>query len=203
MRHAIMYAYQQNLADRCRTDWTGITMTPSRQTSATRLFAAIRPAIWQSMASPLIGTMLAAILIFGPSAARADTQSPRQYCRTVGNDDTPREIPESLVRTVQRLFKMDSPDEAKLAVTARCMNGQVLVCNEGANLPCAKANTARVSQGASAFCRSHPNEPVPAVAVGHDSIYAWRCRGNQAEPAETVWHVDARGFVTEVWKPLP
>ena len=198
-----MYACRQNRTEPHRTDQTGIAMTPMRQTSATRRLSSTRHASRLSAASRHIGALLAAIVIFGPHPARADTSSSQQYCRTVRNDDTPREISDSLVPKVQKLFKIDSSDDAKLAVTSRCMNGRVLACYEGANLPCGKANTQRVSQGATAFCKSNPNEAVPAVAVGHDSIYAWRCRGTQAEPAQTVWHVDARGFVTEVWKPVP
>ena len=178
-------------------------MTHSRQASTKLLFCLIRSAISQSVGLRNIGTLLAAIIIIGPLQARADTQTPQQYCRTVRNDDAPRDIPDSLIPKVQKLFKIDSPDDAKLEVTSRCMNGRVLACDEGANLPCGKANTKRVSQGATEFCRHNPNESVPAAAAGHDSIYAWHCRGNAAEPAQTIWHVDARGFVTEVWKPVP
>jgi hypothetical protein len=71
----------------------------------------------------------------------------------------------------------------------------VRACFTGANLPCVKMNIARDNEGPDAFCRSNPNAPGgPAFASGHDSIYAYRCRGRRAEVESTIFPLDARGF---------
>jgi hypothetical protein len=76
----------------------------------------------------------------------------------------------------------------------RCVDGGLLACFTGANLPCVKMNIARDNEGADAFCRSNPDAPaVPAFASGHDSIYAYRCSGRRAEVESTIFPLDARG----------
>jgi len=80
-----------------------------------------------------------------------------------------------------------------------------MVCTVGANLPCGKADTKRApSPGVVKWCRDNPDtEVVPAVATGHDTIYAWRCRGGAPSIVRQTLHVDPRGFIAEFWKALP
>ncbi|WP_124800745.1 hypothetical protein [Paraburkholderia phosphatilytica] len=156
-----------------------------------------------SLTNTLCRVVLLAACAATSFAARADVKTPEQYCRQVGNDDTLREIPDSLAPKVQKLFGIDSADDAKLDVTSRCMNGKLIACNSGANLPCGKANVKRVNPAANQYCNAHPNDDVPAGIAGHDSVYTWHCHGISAQAGSAQWHVDARGFVSEVWKPVP
>jgi len=146
--------------------------------------------------------ILVALLPAIVTAARAET--PAQHCRRVGNDDTLRPIPASLVPAVQRLFGLSMPAEMVQGSTSfRCMDGHVLVCTVGANLPCGKANTSRKLPGATAFCRDNPGADfIPAMATGHDTIYQWRCAGDTPQPGGPVEDVDQRGFFKRYWKEI-
>jgi hypothetical protein len=85
----------------------------------------------------------------------------------------------------------------------RCMDGRLLACFTGANLPCEKMNAARDNKGAEAFCQANPDAPVvPAFATGHDTIYSYRCVGRRAEIAGTTFPPDARGFAATLWAPV-
>lgn len=136
------------------------------------------------------------------AAARAET--PPQRCARAGTDDATRTIPASLVPAAQRLFGITAPAEAVQRLTLyRCMDGKVLLCTLGANLPCGKANRARSLPGASQFCRQNPGaDVIPAFATGHDTLYRWRCQGGEAVPGEPVEALDARGFIARYWTPL-
>ena len=148
-----------------------------------------------------IGIVLAALPCLAAASARAET--PAQACARAGTDDTTRPIPASLVPTAQRLFGITAPAEAVKRLTLyRCLEGKVLLCTLGANLPCGKANRARSLPGASRFCRQSPGaDVIPAYATGHDTIYRWRCEGTKAVPGEAVEALDARGFIARLWKP--
>lgn len=80
-----------------------------------------------------------------------------------------------------------------------------MVCTAGANLPCGKANTSRTpGAGIVQWCRDNPAASfVPAVATGHDTIYEWACRSGTPQIVRQTFDVDSRGFITQVWKPLP
>jgi hypothetical protein len=144
-------------------------------------------------------TLVAVTLI----AAAAHAESPAQFCARVGNDDAVRDIPASLALQARALFHIDNAGDVTTLVSFRCMNHKVMVCYVGANLPCTKANTSRNIPAVTQYCRTHPGESVPAVVTGHDSIYEWNCRGNEAHPDSQIWHLDPRGFVAEVWKQVP
>lgn len=133
-------------------------------------------------------------------------------CARLGNDDKLRDYRPSLRERTALAFKklfpnaQGAPDDASWKTQAqyRCMNGKVMVCFVGANLPCAKMNTMRKNTGADAFCRDNPiADNVPAFATGHDTIYAYRCRGGQAEITGTVQQLDHRGFARSLWVELP
>ncbi|HWA81593.1 MAG TPA: hypothetical protein VG848_14950 [Acetobacteraceae bacterium] len=149
---------------------------------------------------------LAALLIFaailgGIHPARAE--SPDAYCRQAGTDDTLREIPAQLVPISTRLFGLSAmpPSEVRRSTYYRCMSGHVFVCNLGANLPCGKADTSRDLSGADEWCAQNQNSDfIPMYVTGHDTIYRWRCAGPKAVIIGTVFRVDPRGFVAEMWK---
>lgn len=149
---------------------------------------------------------VALILCTTWSVAQSRAESPAAACARSGNDDTRKPIPAALVPAVNAVFGTSMPAETAVASTVfRCANGHVLVCTAGANLPCGPANTSRVpGPGASAWCRDHPDETfIPAVATGHDTIFAWRCRHGAPVVDRQVLTVDARGFVAQYWKSLP
>ena len=43
---------------------------------------------------------------------------------------------------------------------------------------------------------------VPAVATGHDSAYAFKCRGGKPVVDGTTWTLDKRGFARKIWTVL-
>jgi hypothetical protein len=153
---------------------------------------------------------LAAAWIYRPPPAQAAPPSqaaaPAAVCARTGTDDTLRPIPDSLVPAVNTAFGTTMPARTTMDTTVfRCSAGRVLVCTTGANLPCGQANTSRTpGPGAVAWCRGHPNAAfVPAVATGHDTIFAWRCQADTPQIDRQVLEVDPRGFIAAYWKILP
>lgn len=133
-------------------------------------------------------------------------------CARLGNDDSIRDYDPSLrTRTAsafRRLFPntKNGPDGDSWQTQAqyRCMNGKVMVCFVGANLPCAKMNAKLDNTGADTFCLDHPDAvSVPAYVIGHDSIHAYRCRNRKAEVTGTTRQLDQRGFAKDLWIELP
>lgn len=133
-------------------------------------------------------------------------------CARLGNDDRIRDydpvLRDRTALAFKRLFPeaKGTPADGSLETQAqyRCMNGKVMVCFVGANLPCAKMNAKRKNAGADGFCRDNPAaESVPAFATGHDTIYAYRCRSGRAEVTATIRQLDRRGFARALWVELP
>lgn len=163
-----------------------------------------------SCSAILLGVL---VTLFMAGAARAaPTDDLHKLCRQARNDDTIRDYSPALRDgTVQAFRKLapdaqGTPDDSELQTQAqyRCMDGKVLVCFVGANLPCVKMNASRDNPGADAFCRSNPNQDgVPAVATGHDTIFSYRCRAGKAEVAGRIWELDKRGFARKLWTALP
>jgi hypothetical protein len=158
---------------------------------------------------------LAALAIFasprGAIAKDSIQQSPAAVkCSQVGNDDTVRPFEPSLrsgfVKAYALLFpnNQSKPDEAELKTAYfRCMDGHLLACFVGANLPCGKLDTSRKNQGAIAFCRQNPRAgTVPMSATGHDTIYFFTCSNGRAKIKQQNWKVDRRGFGVKLWKPM-
>lgn len=134
----------------------------------------------------------------------ATAQEPDAYCKRVGNDDRVKPVRESLVPEARRLF-YTSPDVSAALVQKstvfRCMDGNVWLCNYGANLICDKADVSRVSKGAAAYCKQPPgSDLVPMSATGHATIYTWKCVGSKARILDQWTKVDGRGFIAENWK---
>jgi hypothetical protein len=143
----------------------------------------------------------ALLLLLGP----ARPGHAAQVCGAGVTDDRLLPLAPSLVDQTKQVFGLAMPDDLVLRTTLmRCAAGAVMVCTEGANLPCGKANRSQTSPGASAYCADHPQAAdVPAFATGHDTIYAWRCEAGQARAGKQVLDVDQRGFITQFWKRLP
>ncbi|TPI47630.1 hypothetical protein FJW05_11780 [Mesorhizobium sp. B2-9-1] len=146
------------------------------------------------------------------TAIAAPAQDLRKLCRQVKNDDTVRPYSHALhagtVKAFNKLFPQakSAPQESELTTQAnyRCMNGKLLACFVGANLPCAKMNAARDNPGADEFCRTNPNDDVvPAFATGHDAVYAYKCVGGKAVITGQPWALDKRGFAEKLWAVVP
>jgi len=151
---------------------------------------------------PLFVALVAAAAWRLPSA-RAET--PAAICARIGTDDVVRPIPQSLVPAVNRMFGTAMPTSVAMSTTVfRCAGEHVLVCTAGANLPCGRANISRAAApGSLDWCRGHPDATsIPAVATGHDTIFAWRCRSGTPLIERQALEVDTRGFVSQYWKSL-
>ena len=120
---------------------------------------------------------LVILAFLAESFAQGASQSYADRCSREVNDDTPRPFEASLragfVRAYKRLFPdaQGEPDTAELKTAYfRCMDGKLLACFVGANLPCNKLDTSKTNRGATAFCRQHPNkDTVPMAATGHQA----------------------------------
>ena len=127
-------------------------------------------------------------------------------CAPGATDDRLRTLPEHLVPKAVLLFNMRgaSARQVERSTVVRCVNGRVLVCTYGANLPCGKANTSRELSGGEAWCQQSRNSSfIPAYITGHDTIYRWRCVNGAPVATGPTEDVDARGFIARYWKPLP
>ena len=157
----------------------------------------------------LLLALSVAVLPWATSALGAAT-GPAARCARVHNDDAMRgydpALHDGIAAAFGRLFPgAPPPDEQMLQVQThiRCMDGHLLACFTGANLPCGKISTVRGNQGATTFCRANPNaDSVPAYATGHDTAYTFRCRSGEAEISGTTFPLDARGFAASLWAPI-
>ncbi len=135
----------------------------------------------------------------GVSAAPA----PQTYCAKVVNDDELRGAPHSLAPAIKQIFHIGGAYAAQ-TTRYRCAGGKVMLCNEGANLPCGKANLSKHLPGATAWCKDNPTTGfIPMAATGHDTIYDWRCVTGVATAGAPIRKIDARGFFADYWRPLP
>ena len=150
--------------------------------------------------------LLAVLALSAIPVAPTHAETPSEMCARVRTDDTVRPIPESLAPAVNAAFGTNMPAGIATATTLfRCADAKVLVCTVGANLPCGPANTSTIpASGMTDWCRSNPDADfIPAVVVGHDTIFAWRCQNGSVGIVRQVEEVDARGFIARVWKTLP
>jgi hypothetical protein len=154
---------------------------------------------------------IAAMLVLSAGQAAGADPGLAARCARVHDDDTVEgyvpALHEGFVKAFERLFPSASqpPDEREIQAGAhiRCMDGHLLACFTGANLPCSKMNAARDNRGADAFCRANPDAPaVPAFATGHDTIYQYRCVSGRADVTGTLLDLDRRGFAARLWTPL-
>jgi hypothetical protein len=137
------------------------------------------------------------------------------YCAAIGAIDAPDarytgpKMPDAIVQGLRKASgaAADAPDEWFTNGSFwRCMDGKVVACTVGANLPCtSKANTDKTpTQAESDFCQANPDSVgIPASVTGHDTIYSWNCQKDIPVIDQQVFHVDARGFIAEIWYAIP
>jgi hypothetical protein len=145
-----------------------------------------------------------------PSPTPSAYKDPFAYCVAVGDIDAPDsryvgdKTPDVIVDGLRKTLNTpaSAPTEIfKRATFWRCMKSQVYACFVGANLPCdAKANTEmKPTQAETDYCKKNPRADIPAAVTGHETIYSWKCVSGKPTIAKQVFHVDARGYIYEIW----
>ena len=165
-----------------------------------------------ALLSAFVATGAATAKAAPATAKAAPAEDLYKLCRKVKNDDTIRPYSHALYAGTVKAFKKLFPDakgapqeqELQTQASYRCMNGKVLACFVGANLPCAKMNAARENPGADEFCKTNPNaDVVPAFATGHDAVYSYKCASGKAVVTDSSWQLDKRGFAKTLWAVVP
>ena len=114
----------------------------------------------------------------------------------------PEKVPADLVPALAAAFGVDK-EAVRDGGFVRCVGGKLLGCFVGANLNCDKADTRRTSFGAASWCRGHPGAAdIPMASTGHDTVYAWSCKGTHAVPGKMIMKVDRQGYVANNWKEI-
>lgn len=164
-----------------------------------------------------LGTPASTPAVGTPSSNRDVEQirytDPFAYCAAVGTVDTPDErytgskIPDVIVQGLiqQGIVSAGAPREFVENAVWRCMNGKVLVCHFGANLPCLeKADMGRVpTEGMEEFCQANPaTDYIPAVVTGRATVYQWACKDGKPEVIKTLFKPDERGYLSDFWYEL-
>jgi hypothetical protein len=153
---------------------------------------------------------LAIAPVLAPSRAQAAWTDPVAYCRAVGTIDAPDAqytgptVPDWMARSL--MHAVHAPASAPIATFRhsawRCLDGAVLACATGANIPCdQKAETSHTAAiGARRFCKQNRDaEVVPAYAAGRATIFEWRCAKGEPVIARQVLEVDAAGYPSAFW----
>ena len=155
--------------------------------------------------------LVAACLAAGAArAADAGWKDPAAYCKAVGTIDAPdaryigAAVPDWIARALARVAhaSADAPLSFFRHASWRCVDGAVLACSYGANIPCdEKANVSRTpAPGSKRYCAEHAGtNVVPAYAAGRATIYEWRCAGGEAVVVRQVLDVDPTGYPTAFW----
>lgn len=150
-----------------------------------------------------------------PAESELETfDDPFVYCAEVGTIDEPDDRfagPRPPAEVVQGLVEQgvvsgNAPPEFQKHVAWRCLDGSVVACHFGANLPCReKADASRTPTAAmTEFCAVDPGaEAIPAAVTGRATIYAWKCENGTAVPAQQIVQVDPAGFLADFWHRLP
>ena len=146
--------------------------------------------------------------------AQANMSDPFSYCASVGTIDQPdarytgEAKPQSVIQGLMKASGVSSDipvDTFSQGSSWRCMDGKVYACYVGANLPCdSKANTSQdPTVEISAYCEANPTADfIPASITGHDTIFNWKCQDGKAVAGDQVFHVDAQGYISEIWYPI-
>lgn len=141
-----------------------------------------------------------------PTARATTFDDPFSYCAAVGTIDAPDSryvgaaMPQAVEDAIRERFGLGSTEPGG-GTSWRCLDGKLLACTIGANLPCGKADTSREPTPAMVeFCQGNPWEDyIPKAVTGHSTIYAWDCRGGEPMIATQEFEVDARGFIADFW----
>jgi hypothetical protein len=158
----------------------------------------------------LLLACLAAASALGAARAEAAWNDPAPYCRATGTIDAPDArytgpaMPDWIARALMRA--VHAPPDAPLAVFRhaawRCLDGAVLACAYGANIPCdQKADPSHTPTiGAKRYCaQNRASNVVPAFAAGRATIFEWRCAGGEPVIARQILDVDAAGYPSAFW----
>jgi hypothetical protein len=139
-------------------------------------------------------------------------KDPFSYCASVGTIDAPdarytgKPAPEAVIKGYLKAaglnYQTEYSEMYQRMTIWRCMNGQVLACNFGANLPCdSKADTNKTpTQAMADFCKENPGSDfIPMSVTGHETIYSWHCIKEAPELLDQISQVDAAGYLANIW----
>jgi hypothetical protein len=155
--------------------------------------------------------LLAALMTASTAAYAAPPWTdPAPYCRAVGTIDAPDAryagpaMPDWIAHALMRALHApaDAPVSAFRHAAWRCLDGAVLACAVGANIPCnEKADASRTPpEGATRYCAENRDAPVvPAYATGRSTVFDWRCTAGAPVIARQILNVDAAGYATAFW----
>ncbi|MDP1750907.1 MAG: hypothetical protein Q8L22_15750 [Reyranella sp.] len=138
---------------------------------------------------------------------------PAAFCRTVGTDDAPapaaglRDLPDWMMAayfTPRDIADFRSGRRPFYGIDWRCVQGDVLICQNAQTPSCMKPDTVRTpSPEMEEFCRTAQGSPpvIPRVVTGTARMlaYDWICRGQEPAIAKET-PLDAQGFVAADWK---
>lgn len=146
----------------------------------------------------------AALLSFSAICApRPLAAGARDACDEKRNDDMVGNIAPQMARRAARALKV-GPEvilEHPERFVYRCMNGAIWVCDHGANISCAKADTRRRMRSVDDYCKSNPDSIVPMFVTGHGASHLWKCESGKPVITDSL-HVDERGFIADHWRSL-
>jgi hypothetical protein len=132
------------------------------------------------------------------------------YCKAVGAIDAPDEryngpqMPEAVLKGIQKAGGI-AEDAPTGGYYWRCMKSMVYGCYVGANLPCTSkaAVDKKPTDEMNKFCKSNRNSKIiPMYVTGHETVYAWRCKGDSPEIEKQVDTMDERGYISRIWYEL-
>lgn len=150
------------------------------------------------------------VTLLPASASRPSFNDPFAYCSAIRTTDVPDagilgpKVTDALALAMSKRLP-DVPLDMLKKSSFRCVNGAVLACFVGANIPCSsKASTDRTPRPEMAeFCKAQPNANViPAAVTGRETVYEWRCTNGQPATVRQVLQVDSRGYAIDFWQVL-
>jgi hypothetical protein len=151
-----------------------------------------------------------------PTLSAKTFVDPVEYCKAKGTVDAPDTtyagpaVPDWMLAalfgpgeiTAQKIAGVD----VRRSVIWRCIEGQVFSCLQTNSPICGKANVSQTPTTAMLeFCASQPNASViPLSVIGHENpmVFEWTCRGKGPTITRQIFHVDARGFPSDLWKEI-
>lgn len=149
------------------------------------------------MAATVAGWSLSTLARVEPAA------SPSQgdvvaFCKANPSLDVPgRLFGDKSGETPPQIAKLGGP------LQWRCMNGQVLVCQDSADGDWCSRKDARRTPSAllRQACREDPDKASFNFAEAHYSAFDWRCKGGRPVIIQS-YPLDSRGFFKASWTPL-
>lgn len=176
------------------------------------------PRLLHHRSSRVLTLLLAALFLLACSTTAEsppDTyDDPFAYCAAIDTVDAPdaRYVgpfnPPSIVTGTADAISSASDSEFRLhppAIQWRCMDGQLLACAPGNNLPCGAGSDSRQpTTEMNQYCNEHPDAEAIPVSVdgarlGHPTVYIWKCTQRAPTVASQELELDPRGFITRYW----